>query len=189
MRCVKTIAKLKSNRYDNGAAIRSAFLKGKPAMEMLRKITISTCGFDKTAINLAIEANGKQATELLKIAGITTGAKPGQTDKGEYLKLIGEFRAVNLVTGELFSSSACILPNFVTEPLAVALESSPEVEFGLLITAKPNAKSVTGYEFGVVPLVEAKASDKLAGLLESSGMISENLASKLLPAAKSKKAA
>lgn len=158
-------------------------------MEMLRKITISTCGFDKTAINLALQNNNNLPVELLKIAGITTSAKPGQTDKGEFLKLIGEFRAANLVTGELFSSSACILPNFITESLSVALETSPEVEFALCITAKYNAKSVTGYEFGVVPLVTAKASDKLAGLLESSGMISENLASKLLPPAKSKKAA
>lgn len=140
-------------------------------MELLRKITISTCGFDKTAINAAIAQNGGVETDLLKIAGVTTKATPGQTDKGEFVKLMGEFRAINLVSGELFNSAACILPNFVSDAIAAALEQSNEVEFALMISAKPNPRSVTGYEFGVTPLVEAKASDKLAGLLESSGMV------------------
>ncbi|NBO39765.1 hypothetical protein EBU99_14460 [bacterium] len=125
-------------------------------MELLRKITISTCGFDKTAINAAIAQNGGVETDLLKIAGVTTKATPGQTDKGEFVKLMGEFRAINLVSGELFNSAACILPNFVSDAIAAALEQSNEVEFALMISAK---------------LVEAKASDKLAGLLESSGMV------------------
>ncbi|NBW68602.1 MAG: hypothetical protein EBR47_07960 [Betaproteobacteria bacterium] len=131
--------------------------------EMLRKITIKNCGFDVQTVKMAIE--GKKSADLLKIAGV-----PGQTDKGSYLLLQGEFRAVNLITGEVFESSSCILPNFISDRLAGALQVSEQVEFALMISAKSNPSSVTGYEYTVTPLVEAAPSDRLAHLLESSGM-------------------
>lgn len=137
--------------------------------EMLRKITIKNCGFDVQTVKMALE--GKKSADLLKIAGVTQKAQPGQTDKGEYLLLQGEFRAVNLVTGEVFESASCILPNFISDRLAGALQVSEQVEFALMISAKANATSVTGYEYTVTPLVEAAPSDRLANLLESSGML------------------
>lgn len=136
--------------------------------EMLRKITIKNCGFDVQTVKMAIE--GKKSADLLKIAGVTNKSQPGQTDKGEYLLLQGEFRAVNLITGEVFESASCILPNFISDRLAGALQVSDQVEFALMISAKSNPSSVTGYEYTVTPLVEAAPSDRLANLLESSGM-------------------
>ena len=90
--------------------------------EMLRKLTLKNCGFDVATIKLALE--GKRSVELVKIAGVTTKAQPGQTDKGEYLKLIGEFRAVNLISGEVFESGVCLLPNFISDRIAGALNVS-----------------------------------------------------------------
>ncbi len=149
--------------------------------EMLRKLTLKNCGFDVATIKLALE--GKRSVELVKIAGVTTKAQPGQTDKGEYLKLIGEFRAVNLISGEVFEAGVCLLPNFISDRIAGALQVSEQVEFALAIGAKVNPGSVTGYEFTCTPLVEAAPSDRLANLLESSGMTST------LALAKPKKAA
>ena len=136
--------------------------------EMLRKITIKNCGFDVQTVKMAIE--GKKSADLLKIAGVTHKSQPGQTDKGSYLLLQGEFRAVNLISGEIFESASCILPNFISDRLAGALQVSDQVEFALMISAKSNPSSVTGYEYTVTPLVEAAPSDRLANLLESSGM-------------------
>jgi len=136
--------------------------------EMLRKLTLKNTGFDVATIKLALE--GKRSVELIKIAGVTTKAQPGQTDKGEYLKLIGEFRAVNLISGEVFESGVCLLPNFISDRIAGALNVSEQVEFALAIGAKANPGSVTGYEFTCTPLVEAQPSDRMAGLLEACGM-------------------
>lgn len=134
--------------------------------ELLRKITISTCGLNKDEIKKAV--TGKKTTvDLLKVVGITTKAQSGQTDKGEFLKLSGTFKAVNLLTGEVFDSSSCILPNFVSEPLAVALDASNEVEFAILIGAKEDVTSVVGYQFTVKPLVESKPTDKLEALMNA----------------------
>ena len=44
------------------------------------------------------------------------------------------------------------------------------MEFGILIGAKANATSVTGYEYTVRPLVEAKVSDKLGALIAAAGL-------------------
>ena len=135
--------------------------------EMLRKITIKNCGFDKAAIRALLK--DQDSVELLRVVGNTTSATPGQTDLGEFVKLGGTFKAVNIQTGEVFDSSTCILPNFVSEQLAAALQSSPEVDFGLSIGAKV-AESVTGYEYTVRPLVEPKVSDKLGALIEAAGI-------------------
>ena len=137
-------------------------------MELLRKLTIKTAGFDTTAVKAALGDN--KTADLLKVVGITTEARPGQTDKGEFIKFGGQFRAVNLQTGELFESATAIFPNFIADSLAAALAQSQEVEFGILIGAKANATSVTGYEYTVRPLVEAKVSDKLGALIAAAGL-------------------
>lgn len=134
--------------------------------EILRKLTIKSCGLGVTEIKAAVTAETKSA-DLLKIVGITTGAKPGQTDKGEYLKLMGTFRAVNLLTGEVYDSAQAILPSFISDSLAVALQNSPEVEFALIVGAKYDKSAVTEYAYTVRPMIEAKVSDKMAALLDA----------------------
>jgi hypothetical protein len=137
-------------------------------MELLRKLTIKTAGFDVGAVKAALADN--KTADLLKVVGITTEARPGQTEKGEFIKFGGQFRAVNLQTSELFEASTAIFPNFIADSLAAALAQSQEVEFGILIGAKANATSVTGYEYTVRPLVEAKVSDKLGALIAAAGL-------------------
>lgn len=149
--------------------------------EILRKLTLKTAGLTVEAIKTALvsgtDAEGKDThyaqVSLLKIAGIVTSAKPGSTDKGEYLKLVGQFTAINQVTGETFTSAQCILPDFVTAPLGSALQSgSSEVQFAVEVIAKHAPTSVTGYQFGVKPLIEAKPSDAMQALLGVAGISS-----------------
>lgn len=152
-------------------------------MELLRKLTIRAVGgWTVAKIKAKIEAdkleNG-QSVDIIKVVGKTTGAKTGQTDKGSYIKLSGEFYGTDMTTGEVFQSGACILPNFVSETIAAALAQSPAVEFGLAVGVKRSDDSVTGYEYTVKPLIEAKPSDAMQALLSAAGI---DTAAKALPA-------
>jgi hypothetical protein len=147
--------------------------------ELLRKITIANTGWTKTAIQVALQdAHGTKGEKgepvapidgckmsLMKIVGETTSAEPGQTDKGEFVKLKGTFTAINSDTGEVFNSAVCLLPNFISDQLAEALKSSARVEFALEIGVKAKASSVTGYEYTATPLIEAQPTDTMQRLL------------------------
>ena len=122
--------------------------------QILRKITIKNCGFTKTDVRQLVNADNPVAN-LIKILGITSSARPGQTDTGDYLRLIGQFRAVNMQTGEEFDSSQCILPSFISDYIADALSRSSEVEFAVMVGAQYEPTSVTEYMYTVTPLVEA----------------------------------
>lgn len=139
--------------------------------EMLRKLTIKNCGFTVAVIKEAVsEVEEGQSVDLLKIVGKTTTAAKGQTDKGEYTLLGGDFFAVNVTTGETFQASKCIFPNFISETLAAALAQSPSVEFGILIGAKNKPDAITGYEFTVRPVIETKPSESVQTLLAAAGI-------------------
>lgn len=148
-------------------------------MEIVRKLTIRTCGFTKTAIQAALlAAMPKGAKELpngttvalCKMVGVSTGAKTGQSENGTFVKLLGEFHGVNLQDGTMVQSGVCILPNFISETMAAALNVSPQVKFALQIDAVAKSESATGYEFSVKPLIEAAPSNEMLALLKSAGV-------------------
>ena len=142
-----------------------------PAQEIARKITLRTCGCTVEAIKAAtVDLAEGESVELLKIAGVTTSCAVGQTDKGEFIRLNGEFMAVNQITGEQFAASQTILPTFLGQMLQSALSASEQVEFALSIGARKSAKSVTGYEFVARPLVNAEPSARMSKLLTVAGM-------------------
>lgn len=140
--------------------------------EFLRKITIRNCGWASDAILKAvtvIAADGKSVefngtAALLRVWGRSTDAKPGQTDTGAYVRLVGDFHALNLVTWERFKSGAIILPNFISEPMAGALRESPAIEFALEIGAKGDPTSATKYVFSVREVKQAEPADSLKRL-------------------------
>lgn len=142
-----------------------------PTQEIARKITLRTCGCTVDAIKAAVsELKEGEGVDLLKIAGVTTSCAVGQTDKGEFIRLNGEFLAINQLTGEQFAASQTILPTFLGQMLQSALATSEQVEFALSIGARKSAKSVTGYEFVARPLVNAEPSARLSKLLAVAGM-------------------
>ncbi len=158
--------------------------------EISRKITLRTCGLTVDAIKDALKESAEGADrELLKVAGVTVACAVGQTDKGEFIRLKGEFVAVSQLTGEQFTSAECILPTFLGTTLQTALAQSEQVEFALSIGARKSAKSVTGYEFIARPLIKAEPNARMAKLLSVAGMDKPlELAAPAAPAAeKSKK--
>jgi hypothetical protein len=137
-------------------------------MNFERKLTLRTIGLTKGAIGKALPEKG--AIALARFAGETSEAKTGQTDKGEFVRLIGQFFAVNLITGEQFTSSQAILPTFISEPLAAALRTSESVGFSIEISAEPDERSAVGYRFGVKALNETAPNDKVRRLMLAAGI-------------------
>ena len=137
-------------------------------MEIARKITLRTVGLQVADILVALKDADR--VDLVKIAGVSTEAKVGQTDRGEYTALLGEFIAQNLLTGEMFQAGKCILPSFLSEQLAAALRASTSVEFAMMIGAKADKTAVTGYTYTARPLVNAQPTARLQALLDASGI-------------------
>lgn len=138
-------------------------------MELIRKITIRTVGVSKADIKAKVK-DAEGGVPLVRIVGETVEAKVGQTDKGQFIRLLGDFVAINESTGKRYQSAQCILPTFVSEPLAAALKMSQSVSFALLIGAKADDDSITGYVFTVESLTKAEPTDKMRRLLSVAGI-------------------
>jgi len=135
---------------------------------IIRRLTLRTAGLTKSFIQKNLPEGGSMP--LLRIAGETTEAKVGQTDKGEYIRLLGNFFAQNMTNNEQFQSAQCILPTFISEPLAAALRVSQSVDFALEIHATEDADSAVGYVFSVKSLQQAEPTDKMKRLMLAAGI-------------------
>jgi hypothetical protein len=134
-------------------------------VNITRKITLKNCGATQKALKEAVsKLKDGEMTAALRVFGIATGYKPGQTDKGEYLLLIGEFNALNLLDGSRYSAGKAILPNFIAENFQPVLDKNGSAEFALEILVQRSDTSVTGYQFVARPLIESRASDRMAEL-------------------------
>lgn len=165
-------------------------------MKLLRKITIKTCGdFTVHRIKELLgksgpEVDGKPGpvpeggeVQLLKVAGMATSASTGQTDKGQFTRLSGQFIGTDLTTGELYQSGQCILPEYIGSQLGTALLSmdGKAVQFAFQIAAKRKDSALTGYEYTVQPLIESRPTDAMQELMKIAGIV-DNAPAKL-PAA------
>lgn len=143
-------------------------------MEILRKITIKTCGNFSIArikeVMAAAKLEDGQSVPLLKIAGQSTGAKTGQTDKGQFTKLLGSFIGTDMTTGALYQSGQCILPEFIGGTLGSALMGGESVRFAFEIGARRKDNAITGYEFVIKPLIDTKPTDAMAELMSLAGI-------------------
>lgn len=169
-------------------------------MKLLRKLTIKTCGdFTVSKIKkLLIAAHGTKdyegepvdpedgsAVDLLKIAGEVTRAKSGQTDKGSFTRLDGQFVGTDLTTGALYQSGACILPEFIGAQLGAAVlgANGGAVQFAFKISVKWQSNAITQYEYEVESLMESKPTDSMQRLLDLAGITVEKPAQLPAPAA------
>lgn len=139
--------------------------------EILRKITLRNCGLTMGELKDAVDRVPDGGSVVVcKIVGRTTSAREGTTDKGTYIKLGGDFTAINMLTGAVYQSGAAIIPTFIAEQLAAQLEQTPAVEFGIEIGVRRMKESVTGYQFTVSPLIEAKPTQGMLTLLDAAGI-------------------
>lgn len=140
------------------------------ATQVIRKITLKNVGAAVGKIKELISAVKEgEIVNLARIVGVANGFKTGQTDKGEYIKLLGEFRAVNLIDHSDYQAPQAIIPSFIAENFVPALQASGTVEFAIEVNAKRDDSSVTGYTFVMTPLIESKPSDRMRELLAIAG--------------------
>lgn len=147
---------------------------------LLSKITVkSVIGSIPTeAVKIKDPETGKDKTVVRGVAGDylrvygqvkAGGTKIKTSEYGDSIEFAGDFRAVDLTTGELFSSAKLYLPN-IAEQFLFAIVDSVEgdsvVQFGFDIGAKPSSSPV-GYEYTVKPLIERSNADPLQALANS----------------------
>lgn len=130
---------------------------GKPDIEELI-LFLNKPGVDPTAV-----------MPLFNVIGVATDFSTGQSDMGAFLKLLGQFKATNVKTGEIFRSGACILPGSGNDMVYGALRAIPEgqgggVEFAFNIGIKRDKESATGYVYHVEQVTDLGQTDPLAHL-------------------------
>jgi hypothetical protein len=109
---------------------------------------------------------------IARIYGTVQGAKPDESQYGEYVRFTGNFRGVNLLTGEASSSPSCILPETAEQLVFNAfnqLDKGSELNFAFDFALEHDAdpRNARGYKYVTVTLL-AEESDTLraiAGLL------------------------
>lgn len=149
-------------------------------VERLRKITLATIGA-KPDFELLMKADGKRK-DLADIYGVATKAKPGTSDYGPYVAFLGQFRAVNLETKQVYESSKAIFPQFIEEELFGALGQggeTPNVEFAMRISAKYDKDAATKYVYDMKPIIPPRENAQFSAL---ESRVKES--AKLLPAPK-----
>lgn len=144
-------------------------------MNLLRKITVSEVmgkefmkGLARHLDGVSKEMKGKRAW-LVRIAGAAGASKPGAKDDRTWIRFVGEFEATNLVTGEVFHSAACILPNFIAEQIHAAMlpregEPTKMPLFAFDIGAHYDDDAITKYVFDVKALRAPETSQLIASM-------------------------
>ena len=134
-------------------------------LDRIRKITVKTvCG--KVDFEKVME---KKQLDLMAVYGVARGMNPGASELGPYVAFIGDFRAVNLATGEEFASAKIIMPKIIEEQIAGAGPGGAgdkEIKFAFHLGVKYDASAATKYVYTFRPLLEtadASVMDELKG--------------------------
>jgi len=129
---------------------------------ILKKVSIKTVFGDvKAALKKGQIADGAQ---VMRVMGIASGIKTGETQFGTWNALLGQFRATNLVTGEQFNSGKCFLPESAMELIVPVVQAGNTAEFAVDIGVKENDTLAIGYEYTVTPLIDQGGSDAMESL-------------------------
>ena len=147
---------------------------------IVKKITVATvCGGRPDIAKLIdyMKTNGESAVlPLMGVIGIASDFTPGRSilpdgKEQTWLKLLGQFKATNVDTGEVFVSGACILPGAGNDLVYGALKGAQEggggtVSFAFRIGIKRDLKGAVGYTYVVEQIYQPEAADPIS-LLES----------------------
>lgn len=102
-----------------------------------------------------------EKTYLMQVFGIANGIENGTSQYGNWTALKGQFRAVNLESGEMFQAGECFLPNIALNLVQGALtDENKSVEFAFNVGVYP-ADNAFGYEYCCDPLMAAAETDPL----------------------------
>ena len=144
-------------------------------VQSLRKLTVKSIGAqpDIKEIIAFDEANSGGTMELATIIGRVNKIKPGESDYGPFCRFLGLFKGVNLRTGEVFRSSACLLPKAIEEEIEAAFSMGDiaTLDFGYKIGAKYDATVATKYVYIVQSLMAPSEQDPIEMLEKSMNLV------------------
>lgn len=165
---------------------------------LLRKLTVATAVGDKikvlgyATLGRKGEAAEGDSVPLMTVVGRVTGLKAGSVNRtlpngeqmsSDYVKLKGNFEATNEQTGEITPNvGECILPNFVSDPIAGALRGGADsVDFAIRVDVKFKLAAATGYEFTAVSLLPIQQADSVNDIKRRLLALNGSLPPKMLP--------
>jgi hypothetical protein len=145
-------------------------------IETVRKITLGACGAQPDLEQIAKLQKSGGTQPLLDVYGVATKYKPGQSNFGEYIAFLGQFRAVRHADKQAFESGKILLPKMLEESLwGVMGTEVSNVQFAFRIGVKYDKKSATQYSYTAESLLPPSESDPVA-------MLEKQLSGKLLSA-------
>ena len=138
-------------------------------VQLLKKITTKDiCGDVRMIVNGGDDPAMKEGEQklLYRILGQVISANEKETDKGPYIDMKGRFRATNLLDGEEYAAGRCILVDEASIPIMAQLKMDQiaGVEFAYDIGITARADAIRGYEYYVIPLMDAAEDDPLERL-------------------------
>lgn len=138
-------------------------------MAQVKKLSVATV-FGKIDLKKLIAADEKGETvPVMRVMGSAIGTKTGDSNFGPWTALQGQFKAINLDTGETSEAATLFLPDVALTPILVGLAApgARGVQFAIDIHAKYAADAKPGgvpYEYTFVPLLPAEDTDPIKQL-------------------------
>lgn len=117
-----------------------------------------------------------QQKQLYKITGISSTYDEVPSPYGETQRLIGDFIAINLLSGEVFRSNRCFLPGIMKDSIIAAINSAAKgdaVQFAFLVSITDdadNVKNAVGYIYTFETLIEMAESNQMKELAKMIGV-------------------
>lgn len=131
-------------------------------MQLVKKISVKT-----VFGNIDVRKLSDSPIAIMRIIGVATKIKSGESEFGQWTAFLGQFKATNLQTNEVFASGKCFLPPQASEILEGQFDDEhSRIEFAFDISAKYSEDSTVKYEYIVEPLFKPAENDPIA-LLES----------------------
>lgn len=143
-------------------------------MEVVRKLSIKTMGATPSLDDLAklekvADNKEKNYLAIAHVFGIAKKFRPGETDKGPFIRFLGQFKGINVRTKTEYTAGAAFFPKPIEEGLFGAMdpEAPNDVQFAFEIGVKYDASAATKYEYICRPLIKPAENDALSLLQKS----------------------
>lgn len=150
-----------------------------------KSISLKNCG-----ISIPVGGGDFLNTVVLLFSGIATSFDLKQTQYGESVVLMGQFMAVNAITGESFDASLAYLPDDFAAGIRKQIENSDgDVKIGfdhpVEILVAPSERGARGYTFIVrsasTPEIVNRKGQMAAAMLNTLDALPAGVTLKALP--------
>jgi hypothetical protein len=139
-------------------------------LNLKKKISVKTVlGNIKDRIPTYVEDGKNPPTYLMRVVGMVTGIKTGNSTYGDWVGYTGSFQATDLATGEIYRGIMLHVPaalDGVLRPVAEKAASEGQTVNVAVDIGAHATKSAVGYEYDVKPLIKMDvAADPLSLLV------------------------